>query len=539
MVNSLHQFISRIARDWSRFRNAVAGLVLISFFLITIDLCRIYNSYSDDVWKLYVSRLLITNVARHAFFLVLLYFKKTKKVVVRFLTEPSHPNNLAIFRLVFFWMLFRPTWARFIALSTIPEGLRNASWHLPHWFLDYLPINEAWMATAITLFRFFCFLSFIGLFTRPAIILAFIFGFYVLGAPQYLGKLDHYHHLIWFLAILSFSRCGDALSIDALIRAWQQRRNGRTYSPGPSIEYGLPLRFIGLLIGIIYFFPGFWKIWGGGLEWVSTDHLKNVMYFKWMNYPDFTPLFRIDRYPLLLKISAAMVVTFELSFVFLILFPRLRPFAILGGLFFHYMNFRFLNISFLSLVYCYAALIDWQAIFQRLKRKKLKAVLPATDRSLDVRQQWTWGLAFCGAFLIFGNIWFGLGNMHSWPLSCYPTFQYVKRDPYTSRITTEIFDSKNNKIEYDTKKIAGYFSPDRLHEVSLHIAFERDPQKAKARLEALGKFFLQSYPEITEAAYFRLYQEDLDMTPENLDRNPVTRKKIYELILPKQGETHE
>ena len=96
----------------------------------------------------------------------------------------------------------------------------------------------------------------------------------------------------------------------------------------------MPLRFVQLLLGLIYFFPGFWKVWWGGLDWVLSENLKFQMYLKWMEVSSWTPFFRLDQYPLLYKSAAIAAVAFELSFIFLIFLPRLYVFAPLGGLIF-------------------------------------------------------------------------------------------------------------------------------------------------------------------------------------------------------------
>ena len=36
----------------------------------------------------------------------------------------------------------------------------------------------------------------------------------IAGIPQFFGKINHIHHLIWFMAIFAVSPCADVLSID-------------------------------------------------------------------------------------------------------------------------------------------------------------------------------------------------------------------------------------------------------------------------------------------------------------------------------------
>jgi hypothetical protein len=139
------------------------------------------------------------------------------------------------------------------------------------------------------LFVVFCFAGLIGFWSRTSALLTAFFGFYVLGIAQIFGKVNHYHHIIWFSALLAASPCGAMLSCDAIFFAWKRADRGITRPPGASLAYAVPLRFVQLLLGLIYFFPGFWKVWWGGLDWVLSENLKFQMYLKWMEVSSWTP----------------------------------------------------------------------------------------------------------------------------------------------------------------------------------------------------------------------------------------------------------
>jgi len=128
--------------------------------------------------------------------------------------------------------------------SSIPPELRFPPPGL-HWLLAHLPINETWAWGASVLMLVFCFTAAVGLFTRTSAIACLILGFYVLGIPQFYGKINHYHHLLWFTAILAASPCADVLSIDAIRWSWKRADNESTEPPGPANVYALPLRLSG------------------------------------------------------------------------------------------------------------------------------------------------------------------------------------------------------------------------------------------------------------------------------------------------------
>jgi len=425
-----------------------------------------------------------------------------------------------------------------IELSKLPKELHNASWHLPQLFLDVFPINELWMTTAIWLFRVFCLLACMGLFTRFSSIMAVFLGFYVMGAPQYLGKLNHYHHMFWFLAVLATSRCGDSLSIDRLLTCWKTKSKNYFLEHTPSVVYSLPLRFIWILMGILYFFPGVWKIWGGGLDWILSDHLKNYMYYKWMSY-DFIPSFRIDQYPLLLKISAGSVILFELSFVFLIFSSRLRYLAVLGGLFFHTMTSVFLNIFFKSLVIFYIAFFDWQKIWYWVEKNILVKINKLTFYKFPQKQSSRaplfklgkpYAVILCGLILIVGNVYYGLNNYHSWPFSCYPTFMEMKLRPYTHILSMDVFDSHGQEIIYDKKK--NFYSPDYMREFLITLGHDwNNKDRVEERLRGYIENWKKSEKIINKGAYVEFYIDTIDMRPESRLKAPIKREKFYDITL--------
>ncbi len=317
------------------------------------------------VGRLLFSRILLIYLAIGLVVIASLRRRQVWRIVKEFFTAATHPLNLAIFRIVFFFTLFRSVDIPYtVWFSHIPTELQVAPTGLA-WLLPHLPINETWVTLSCELLLFFCLTGMLGLFARTSALCAAILGCYVHGVPSFFGKVNHDHHLIWFAALLATSRCGDALSCDALFSAWKRADQGTTDPPGSSCAYALPLRFVWLLLGLIYFFPGFWKWWNGGLTWAFSDNLKFHMYSKWMEFPDWTPFFRIDQYPLLYQLGAIGTIAFEMSFIFLIFFPRLRLFAPLGGIVFHNMTNLFLGIFFLDLIRCYVSFVDWSALFRR------------------------------------------------------------------------------------------------------------------------------------------------------------------------------
>jgi predicted DCC family thiol-disulfide oxidoreductase YuxK len=315
------------------------------------------------------SHLIVLCIATHLFIAAAISHDYMRSIFINFFTTPTSALNLAIFRIaVMATIMLDLDPSTTIWFSNLPHELQFAPFGMT-WLLPHLPIFKSLAIVAEILFVVVCLTSLVGLFTRTSTLLALILSLYVLGITQFYGKVSHDHHLVWFLAILAVSRSGDSLSLDAILAAIRRADKGELpLRPSVSIEYSLPLRFACLLLGIVYFFPGFWKVWTCGFDWALSDNIKFQMYSKWMEFDGWTPFFRLDWHPWLYKVSALGTITFETSFIFLIFFPRLRALAAAGGVAFHSASALFMRIFFYDLLICYVALFDVGSWFQKLGR---------------------------------------------------------------------------------------------------------------------------------------------------------------------------
>lgn len=292
-----------------------------------------------------------------------------REIITNFFKQETHPINLAVFRIALFATLivlpffYPPVW-----FSRLPEALRFPPYGLEG-LADYIPINEPWARTALSFYFFFCVLGLIGLLTRFSSWMALLLGVYLFAIPNWYGKVTHYHHVFWFVALLALSRSGDFFSCDGIFKAFRRADQGHIEPPGPSQAYSLPIRFTWLLIGILYFFPGMWKLKTEGYEWITSDNLKWQIYEKWLDWDGWIPAFRIDQYPLLYKFSAFATVAFEVSFVILIFIPFFRLVLFFGGLVFHNLTYVMIRISFWYLQTLYVIFLDWNLIFEWLGRR--------------------------------------------------------------------------------------------------------------------------------------------------------------------------
>ncbi len=288
-----------------------------------------------------------------------------------FFTTPASPVNLAIFRIAVFGVtlyFFCTDYASTLWYAEFPKVLEVAPYGVG-WLLPHLPINPQLAQIASILFMALCVAGVLGIWARGSALLAALTGLYVMGITQFFGKVSHDHESIWFLMLLAASPCGDALAIDALFAARKRADAGITSLPGYSLAYALPLRFASILLGFIYFFPGFQKFWLCGFYWAFSDNLKYQMYLKWMEFPGWLPLFRLDLHPWLYRSVAFATLAIEMSFLFLIFFPRLRRMAALSAASFHIGCYFFLQIFFYDLIIFYVALFDINTVLCNVGRR--------------------------------------------------------------------------------------------------------------------------------------------------------------------------
>ena len=298
----------------------------------------------------------------------ILLHKRAPRFIKEFFTAETDAVNLAIFRVVFFWILAsKVSVSQTVWFSTIPHDLQFPPMGLG-WVLEHLPVNPLLAQGAAILLLVCCFTAAIGLWARTSCALCVVLALYVLGIPQFYGKINHYHHLVWFAAILAASPCADVLSADAVVAAWRRADRGIVEPPTASVAYALPLRFIWLIIGSIYFSAGVWKVWTGGYAWALSDNPKIIMYRKWLELGGWRPAFRIDEHPLYYQLGALGTIAFELSFIVIVFFPAIRLLAPIGGVFFHGMTSMFMRIGFWELELCYVAFVDFPRIGRFIER---------------------------------------------------------------------------------------------------------------------------------------------------------------------------
>lgn len=318
------------------------------------------------------------------------------------------------------------------------------------YYTMHIPVNAAIVNTVAIIFNISVVLGFLGLFTRISTIVYAVLIFYLLSIQLMFGKLVNSQHLFWLPVILACAPAGRVLSVDYLLNRYVFKKPVDTT---PSVRFGLPVKLALIMLGILYFFSGFWKVWTGGFDWIFKNNLAAQLYIKWGETDGWLPYWRIDHYPALTIAAGFFAVAFEFGFIFLVVKKRFHPWLLLGGIALHLGIYMFMGISFATLYMYYIMLIDWDkllkiftppAALQNFTATRLKEIVSSNK-----------AIFIAGLVLISGNLLYGFAKVNSWPFACYPTFdeliaptfKYVRYEGYNGGAPAEAHGQIRKRIQ--------------------------------------------------------------------------------------------
>lgn len=492
-------------------------LFLVGLIITWLGGYFLIDAISTDDWTRYLRQLYFSRFT--LIIALFLLFTASIPHARSFISQTKKTaTDLSVFRILFFGFfavgfILNPSSIseQVLPFLKLPDSAQVA---LPFmgWYPKIIPINETIVSIVSIVFYITIFTSLFGIKTRWSIILFTLTLFYLFAIPNFYGKVNHNHHLIWIPAILAFSPCADRFSLDVYFR---KRANKSIVHSSRS--YSLPFLLIWTLIGLIYFFPGFWKMWSDGLDWCLTNNIRNQMYYKWFALGDlysWTPFFRIDHYPILFKASGLYTIIFELFFIPLLLNKATRKLAIFLGVGFHVGTLVFMNIFFIVLVWSYLSFVNWSKIPFLRERNNLGRLVSSNNDSRFVK--------WIGITLISTSIVFGFGKWYSWPFTVYPTFDSIIEEE-TDHLVFVATTSHGNKMELSNDPLYLEYTSPRYWSIEYNIIQANKENKLdSALMDHLVSIYSSKSSEIKE---IEIYIEKESIIPE--DRGQSIRHSIY------------
>ncbi|HEX2837314.1 MAG TPA: hypothetical protein VHN77_04205 [Phycisphaerales bacterium] len=320
---------------------------------------------------------------------------------------------------------------------------------------------------------------------RAAMVVMLLTGGFLLSVPQFFGKVVHYHHVVWALVLVMTSpRAGvGAVSIWALRGCAQTEARG---SEAPAWRSRLPVLTLGVLLGVSYFFAGFWKVCSVGWEWTDPENLRNILLAKWWETGHAPAAWLRPQSPAVLRAGGVATIVFEMSFLPLVLLGGWwRRGALLAGLVFHAGVQLTMEISFWHMAACYVALVDWGG-------GERAAAWAGVPRRASV--WWSGVVAGVCGFLVVVQAYDGAARRQDWPFGLYPTFA-VRVGPTVDTLTLRVDVPYQGVRELTSQDMGAHIGTSRARGLYLRVM-----HGGEAERDALWEAWQGLRPEVRGAS---------------------------------------
>ncbi len=248
----------------------------------------------------------------------------------------------------------------FSALGSLPVTIlrpTGAMKFLPWSFYDQLqtPSGMVMLKIAIVVSLLF---STTGLLSTISTKTSFLLVLFYQGLLRSFGHFNHDEMLsVYYLAVLAFTPCADAFSIDARLRKSKKAR--------PWFAYAYPILLMQLLMAWVYFSSALIKLRVAGLKYLSQDNLPALAIFHSLdNLHDtaFRFAFWLPQVKAYLPFAVALVLIWELLFPLAVFWRRARWWILGGGIIFHLSTLFLMNIFFPHQLVMYLIFVNWDAV---------------------------------------------------------------------------------------------------------------------------------------------------------------------------------
>ena len=461
----------------------------------------------------------------------------------QFFFEPSSPLNLGLLRAAIFFLLFKhAVESPAVWYAGLPEQFRD----LPRgwvWLDPLLPflIRHTQAFVRITIVS--CAFAAVGLFTRPAVIIAAVSTLYIFGVPNFYFKIGHGLHIPVLCAfVFAVSPVGDAFSLDRLLGPHRGKR------VADSAAYTIPVRFSWLLIGTMYLYPGLWKLWESGDEWIDGTKLRAELFSKWAQLPDFYPSVRLDHATWALVFFGVGTLLFEVGFFFAVFNRTSRVILAFSACAFHIGVGVAMNIWF-DMTFPLLLLIDFPGIFELpLLSKLAPKLIPAwralmrkltrgkSDEVITIERDGAPAFAI-GALLLFGNSVAGLAPVNSWAFSVYPRFEGrvsgdgVQKSSYSIEFALLQKDGSERPLKAQFDPMEDTASVFRVVQAGLKEKKNVGQGRNTPYLALIGRIISENNGNLPAGSVIRMYRFDFPVDPDERRASKRTHSLLAEITL--------
>jgi hypothetical protein len=251
----------------------------------------------------------------------------------------------------------------FSALGTLPATILRPTGVmqlLPWSFYTQLQTPSAMMVLK-SLMLLSLLLSTAGFLTVVSTKTSLLLVVFYQGLLRSFGHFNHDEMLaVYCLAVLAFTPCGDAFSVDS----WRIREKKER----PAFAYAYPILLMQLLIAWSYFSSALIKLRVAGLKYLSADNLPALAIFHSLdNLHDthFRLAFWLPQVKAWLPFAVVLVLIWEMAFPLAIFWRRVRWWILGFGIIFHFSTLFLMNIFFPHHLAMYLIFVDWDHIFSR------------------------------------------------------------------------------------------------------------------------------------------------------------------------------
>ena len=447
-----------------------------------------------------------------------------RPLIRRFFLHPGDPADLAWTRLVVFSLVaWRLDATQLRAMATLPPDVLAPPVGMG-WALAWLPIDADVAGVLVPVTRGLAVLAALGMATRLTTVAATIGIGICVGGGMVHGFVSHDRHFwVWAAALLAASPCGDAWSLDDW---WRGRSDGRPHI-GAAVRYGFPRRCLFVLAGLVYFFPGFWKLAVGGVDWVFSENLQHLdAKVEWIRNQRTSAPWPAWLY----RLGGLYTVVLEIGFLPAIFSRAGRVVAPMAAVLFHLGTRTAIGIGFENLWYGYAMFLPVGSLVRRWSSStRAPAESGGDDRPPP--------LAVAAAVvLIAGNVAFGLARIDDgFPWTCFPTFENV----HTSIMTSFVVEGTLRDGRVVTRSDARLGEPGMgtivLHALrgsQRHHPSAEGVEGREARWRAMCTFIWQHNPALRDARELSFFLQDVDVARRSGTEMLLERRHSFECDAP-------